>query len=204
MRALLAGLLPLAILAIVVARAQAAPTMQGRMDTLVRRHVDRPSPRDASRKHGDGRPLLGPRTTRYAVTFQHLHTRELLPIALRVPEERLSSFLRCRASGDERSMDPVPMGVALRLARRFGAERVEIISGFRSPKLNERLRKKGHEVASDSQHTRGTALDFRVVGVPAVELARAAGEVHTGGIGTYRESDFIHVDTGRDRRWSGR
>ena len=93
---------------------------------------------------------------------------------------------------------------AIALADRFGSERIEVVSGYRSPKLNESLRKKGHQVASESQHTHGAALDFRVVGVPAEALAQAAGELHVGGIGTYRESDFVHLDTGRPRRWSGR
>lgn len=208
MRALLVGLLPAAILSIAAAHVQPASAgVQAASDrpveTLSRRHVDRRPARDTSRKGTPDQPLIGPRTTRYALTFQHLHTRELLPIALRVPEERLTSFLRCRASGAERAMDPVPFGVALTLARRYGATRVEVVSGYRSPKLNERLRKKGREVASDSQHTHGNALDFRLPGVPAVELARAAGEVHVGGIGTYRESNFIHVDTGRARTWRG-
>ncbi len=208
MRALLVGLLPAAILSIAAVQVQAVRVWgpcarEASVDTLARQHGDRHPARDTSRKGASDAQLIGPRTTRYAVTFQHLHTRELLPIAVRVPEERLSSFLRCRASGAERVMDPSPFGVALTLARRYGATRVEVVSGYRSPKLNERLRKKGHEVAADSQHTHGNALDFRLPGVPAAELARAAGEVHVGGIGTYRESDFIHVDTGRPRTWSG-
>lgn len=160
----------------------------------------------ASRKRRTDEPDLpaGPLTVRYAITFQHLHTRELLPVALRVPVERLDTFLRCRATGHTRRMAPEPFDVAVKMGARFGASRVEVVSGYRSVKLNERLRKKGHEVASDSQHTHGTALDFALPGVPAVELARAVGAVHAGGIGTYRQSGFVHVDIGRPRRWTGR
>jgi len=203
MRALLAALLPIAILAVAVVRASPA-RREPQAQTAARAHADRGSAHDVSRKAArDDAVLLGPPTTRYAITFQHLHTRELLPIAVRVPEERLTTFLRCRATGDEHAMSALPLGVAIALARQYAAPRVEIVSGFRSIKLNERLRKKSHEVASDSQHTHGNALDFRLPGVPAVELARAAGTIHVGGIGTYRESDFIHVDTGRARTWNG-
>jgi len=204
MRALLLALLPIAILAVAVVRAQPPARREPRVHTMARVHADRASTRDGSRKAArDDAVLLGAPTTRYAITFQHLHTRELLPIAVRVPEERLTTFLRCRATGDEHAMSAAPFSVAVALARQYAATRVEIVSGFRSIKLNERLRKKSHEVASDSQHTHGNALDFRLPGVPAVALARAASALHVGGIGTYRESDFIHVDTGRARTWNG-
>jgi uncharacterized protein YcbK (DUF882 family) len=147
---------------------------------------------------------MGPLTVRYAVTLQHVHTRELLPVAARIPEERLATFLRCRATGHTHPMAREPVAVAVAMAARFGVSRVDVVSGYRSPKFNERLRKKGHEVASDSQHLRGSALDFALPGVPAAVLARAVADVHVGGIGTYRQSGFVHVDTGRARRWQGR
>lgn len=147
-----------------------------------------------------------PRTTYYAVTFVNLHTSELLPIEAEreLASDELSRFLRCRVTGDTREMAREPFEVARRLASRFDRDRIEIVSGYRSDKLNELLRKKGHEVASKSRHVMGEALDFRVPGVDAVELARAASEIHAGGIGTYRESGFIHVDVGPVRRWRGR
>lgn len=147
--------------------------------------------------------FIAPQVVHFSHTFFHIHTHELFPVARVTDEQARGHFLRCRLTGAEHEMAREPFGVALALADRFGADRVEVVSGFRSPKLNEALRKKGHEVASDSQHTHGTALDFRLPGVPAEALAHAAGEIHVGGIGTYRESDFIHVDTGRARRWNG-
>ena len=50
------------------------------------------------------------------------------------------------------------------------------------------LRKKGHEVARDSQHPRGTAVDFRVAGVPTKLLLRFVQSLHLGGVGYYPES----------------
>ena len=49
-------------------------------------------------------------------------------------------------------------------ARHFDAERVEIISGYRHPKYNLMLRKKGHQVAAGSYHTKAKAVDFRIPG----------------------------------------
>jgi uncharacterized protein YcbK (DUF882 family) len=79
-----------------------------------------------------------------------------------------------------------------------------VVSGYRSPKFNEALRKKGRQVASRSHHTLGEALDFRLPDVEAEALAAAAEEIHVGGLGTYASSGFVHVDVGRDRRWGGR
>ncbi len=101
-------------------------------------------------------------------------------------------------------MADAPAGVAISMAERFESDRVEVISGYRSEKFNEHLRKKGRGVAQRSHHMVGEALDFRIPGVPAADLATAVAEVHAGGIGTYRQSDFVHVDVGRNRRWRGR
>ncbi|MBX3247397.1 MAG: YcbK family protein [Myxococcales bacterium] len=144
-------------------------------------------------------------TLRADVTFFNLHTRELLGVGAATPDPAaLSRFLRCRVTYDETTIDPTPVVVAYEMATRFGASRVEIVSGYRSPKMNEMLRKKEREVAATSRHMSGEALDFRVVGVDARTLAGAVAEGHVGGIGTYPISNFVHVDVGPNRRWRGR
>jgi len=148
-----------------------------------------------------------PTTTRFAVSFHHLHTREVLPVeaADRLPPDpALARFLRCRATWDARPMSPEPVAVAVRMAAAYGRDRVDVISGFRSPKLNELLRKKGREVARESRHIAGEALDFRIPGVSALELAASVTRDHVGGVGTYPVSGFVHVDVGPARRWRGR
>ncbi len=97
------------------------------------------------------------------------------------------------------------------------------MSGFRSPKLNEMMRKKGHHVASHSQHSLGHAVDFRVVLPCAGERAKApeCAGVETaaldprvvekairatgwdGGVGVYTLKDdwFVHADVGPERSW---
>jgi uncharacterized protein YcbK (DUF882 family) len=65
------------------------------------------------------------------------------------------------------------------------------------------LRKKGHEVARDSQHTHGNAVDFRIPGIDVRTLESWARSLRLGGVGLYLGSGFIHVDTGRVRYWNG-
>ncbi len=146
------------------------------------------------------------RTTHFAVTFWHIHTRQLLPVAVEDPptETDIARFLRCRVTGDQTPMSPAPFETAIALAQHFERRRVHVVSGFRSPKFNEQLRKKAHQVARSSYHMSGHALDFRIPGVPTAALANLLDETHDGGVGRYRQSGFVHVDDGPRRRWRGR
>lgn len=162
-------------------------------------------PPDDSRKDRQ-RTGTPPTTERYDVTFWNIHTRQLLPVATDRPPTpaALSRFLRCRVTGAETSMSPIPFAIATALARREGRPRVHVVSGYRSPKFNAQLRKKGREVAESSYHMHGHALDFRIPGVPTRQLTTQLEATHEGGVGRYSESNFVHVDDGPRRRWRGR
>ena len=47
----------------------------------------------------------------------------------------------------------------------------------------------------------GKAIDVRLADVKSSVLRDAALELSRGGVGYYRRSDFVHVDTGRVRTW---
>ena len=61
----------------------------------------------------------------------------------------------------------------------------------------------GHSsgVSTKSLHLSGRAIDIRLPGIATAELRDAGMRLRAGGVGYYRESDFIHVDTGRVRYW---
>jgi uncharacterized protein YcbK (DUF882 family) len=77
----------------------------------------------------------------------------------------------------------------------------QIISGYRSPATNAALHEASSGVATRSLHMDGRAIDIRVHGVDTARLRDAALGMGAGGVGYYQASDFIHVDTGRVRRW---
>ena len=52
-----------------------------------------------------------------------------------------------------------------------------------------------------SQHLLGKAIDVRLEGVQTAQLRDAAIRLQRGGVGYYEASDFVHMDTGRVRRW---
>ncbi len=90
------------------------------------------------------------------------------------------------------------------LAQAAGREpRYEIISGYRSPATNAMLVTTTDGVSSHSLHMEGRAIDVRLVGVPSIDLRDLALARQAGGVGYYPVSDFVHLDTGRVRNWSG-
>ena len=101
-------------------------------------------------------------------TLFNIWTHEALPI---LPGEghgidgRFRSFLRDHFTNQATHMDVRLIDVLKRVAGKFSARRIEVVSGYRSPKYNLMLRKKGHQVARHSQHMEGHAVDFRIRGV---------------------------------------
>lgn len=78
---------------------------------------------------------------------------------------------------------------------------LHVISGYRSPVTNARLRSKGSGVARRSYHMQGKAIDIRLPGCDLADLHKAALSLKAGGVGSYAAADFIHVDVGPVRRW---
>ena len=76
-----------------------------------------------------------------------------------------------------------------------------MIPGYRSPKTNEMLRSRSSSVAKNSQHLFGKAIDLRLTGVELTKLRDTAIAMQRGGVGYYASPDFVHIDTGRVRRW---
>lgn len=77
----------------------------------------------------------------------------------------------------------------------------ELISGYRSPATNMKLRQTSNGVAKKSLHMQGRAIDIRLTDVPTDKLRSIACSLKQGGVGFYPKSDFIHLDTGRTRAW---
>ena len=92
------------------------------------------------------------------------------------------------------------------LATSVGKEpRYEIIYGYRSPETNHALRARNPktEVSEHSLLMQGKAIDVRLKGYATAGLRDAALRLGRGGVGYYDRSNFVHVDTGRVRHWSG-
>jgi uncharacterized protein YcbK (DUF882 family) len=146
-------------------------------------------------------------------TLVQTHTDERVVLDEDSPSaERFSALLADPATGERVTFDPRLLELIRALGRRHPGARFELVSGYRSAKLNEMMRKKGHHVASHSQHSLGHAVDLRLFeagadhGLDPRALEREIRELAwDGGVGVYLlPSDrFVHVDVGRLRRWDG-
>jgi len=143
------------------------------------------------------------------LTFYHTHTGEALDVVYRegtdylpVALGNINRFLRDFRTGEAHPIDPELLDQLHDIQTLLGrAGQYEIISGYRSPKTNLMLRSKSNSVAKRSLHMQGRALDIRLTDVSTADLRGAALELQRGGVGYYPQSKFIHVDTGRVRRW---
>lgn len=115
---------------------------------------------------------------------------------------RLETFLRDHRTGEAHPIDPALFDLLhdLRQATRTRTP-FQVISCYRSPTTNAMLCAEGGGVAKGSLHLQGRAIDVRLADVSSAVLRDAARELSRGGVGYYRRSDFVHVDTGRVRVW---
>jgi len=144
------------------------------------------------------------------ISLDNLHTNEKITLAYANGETyipaamlRLNRFLRDHYSGVVGKMDPTLFDLVNKVRASLNTDvAIEVISGFRDPHTNERLRKtRGGGVAKRSLHMVGQAMDLRLKGVPLDELRDAAKELALGGVGYYPKDGFVHMDTGRVRSW---
>lgn len=143
------------------------------------------------------------------LTFHHTHTNKSLTVTFTENGEfvgdalqEVNEFLGDFRTGDSIAMDPELLNILYDLRQAVDSTGAyEVISGYRSPATNEMLRQQGRGVARNSQHVQGKAIDVRLRGTDTAILRDAAIDLQRGGVGYYEGSDFVHVDTGRVRRW---
>lgn len=143
------------------------------------------------------------------LVFKNLHTGESLRSTFWAEGQYLDAelnavnrILRDHRSGEVYPMDPKLLDLLYVLQQSVGVSGAfHVISGYRSPATNRKLQTRSSGVAKRSLHMQGRAIDIRLPGCDLGQLRNAALSLKAGGVGYYAKSDFIHVDTGRVRRW---
>ena len=141
--------------------------------------------------------------------FFHTHTGKRLDVVYKrngeyVPEalSDINAFLFDFRTGESTEMDPHLLDLIYDLREALGSEGIyEVISAYRSPKTNDMLRQRSGGVVKNSQHLLGKAIDLRLTDIELSRLRDTAIAMQRGGVGYYASSNFVHIDTGRVRRW---
>ena len=143
------------------------------------------------------------------LAFYNTHTQERLHICYcrngkydAAALSKINYILRDHRSHEVKEIDIRLLDLLHELSRKTNPQApFHIISGYRSPSTNKKLRKKSKGVASKSMHMLGKAIDIRIPGYSTRKLRDVASKMKSGGVGYYAKSDFVHVDTGRVRYW---
>jgi uncharacterized protein YcbK (DUF882 family) len=122
-----------------------------------------------------------------------------IPAALK----EIDRLMRDYNNDEVADIDPDLIDLLARLRNKIGfAQPIQITSGYRSPRTNAAARRHNSHVARNSYHMQGKAVDIRVPGFNLSRLRRAAIELKGGGVGTYPNEGFLHLDVGPVRAWS--
>ena len=143
------------------------------------------------------------------LSFWHTHTGKSLSVEYKIdgqfqPEAlmQIRELLADWRDGEQFDIDPDLLDALYLIQKATGSTgRFEIISAYRSPKTNEMLRAHSNGVARNSQHLLGKAIDVRLSDVDSKKLQETALRLSLGGVGYYKKSNFVHIDTGRVRSW---
>jgi uncharacterized protein YcbK (DUF882 family) len=152
--------------------------------------------------------ILRPATTR-ALSFYNVHTGETLKTVYfdrgeYVPDAlaEVNYFFRDFRANQIKPIDPRLLDLLHRIHLALDTSQpFNLISGYRSPATNALLAAQSEGVARHSLHMYGMASDINVQGRSLALLQFIALTMRGGGVGFYPRSDFVHVDTGRVRRW---
>ncbi|QOX80930.1 YcbK family protein (plasmid) [Trichlorobacter lovleyi] len=116
----------------------------------------------------------------------------------------LNWFLRCK-DGTWQHMDITTIETLNYVSALLGVPEIQVNSGYRSPAYNAWLARKNENVARNSLHQYGMAIDFTVPGMSARDVCSytlyARNVMGRGGVGYYPKAGFVHLDSGKAKEW---
>lgn len=120
---------------------------------------------------------------------------------VRAAYEDLCYFLQDSKANIAVEMDPELLSGVSFLQKFLWLNNIKHPIGINSGYRTERTNALTEGAVRDSYHTKAAALDITVPQVENTMLAAIAERVGFGGIGLYK--NFVHLDTGRARKWLG-
>jgi uncharacterized protein YcbK (DUF882 family) len=118
--------------------------------------------------------------------------------------DTLSYLFRDLRANKVKAIDPYLIDfIYFARVKTFSKSPFILLSGYRTPATNRLLKRLGHKVAKNSQHLKAKASDGFLHNRSVYDLAKAARALQLGGVGEYDKNGFVHLDTGRYRKWYG-
>ncbi|MEJ2227140.1 MAG: DUF882 domain-containing protein [Alphaproteobacteria bacterium] len=143
--------------------------------------------------------------------MHNIHTKENIKIVYKrngkfVPEalKKLDHFMRDWRRNVTIKIDPNLYDIIWKAHKELGSKKpIKLISGHRSAKTNNKLRRSGRGQARRSLHITGKAADVNFPDISTKQLRNAALILQRGGVGYYPKTGipFVHLDTGPVRHW---
>lgn len=155
--------------------------------------------------------LAMPNEGQFRIAFRNQHTGESFNGTYRIGNRympdafrQINVVLRDFRMNEIYPIDPRVIDIMYMVRAKSGRQNAtfEVLSGYRSPRTNNMLRRASGGVAKNSLHLTGQAIDIRMDGVNTRQVNEVAKSLNAGGVGYYPRSNFVHLDTGRVRHWS--
>ncbi|MGH1350403.1 MAG: DUF882 domain-containing protein [Methyloligellaceae bacterium] len=145
------------------------------------------------------------------ISIYNIHTKVTLKVKYKengkyIPEalKKINFVMGDWRRKESTKMDPKLIDLMWEVHTELGSKRpIYLISGYRSLKTNNLLRKTRGGQAKKSRHILGKAADVHFPDISVRDLRNSAMIKQVGGVGYYPTSaiPFVHLDTGRVRHW---
>jgi len=117
---------------------------------------------------------------------------------------KINDLMRDRHANVVGTIDPELIDYMVDIRTRLGLPPTvvfDVLSGYRTPETNAKLAQTNGNVAKESLHMHGWAVDFRITGVSGKAICAIAETMQRGGVAYYPEDNHVHVDLGNIRTW---
>jgi uncharacterized protein YcbK (DUF882 family) len=118
--------------------------------------------------------------------------------------QKINVLMRDRHADVVGDIDPELIDYLVDIRTRLGLPSTvpfQMLSGYRTPETNAHLAISNANVAKESLHMHGWAVDFRIDGVNGKAICAIAETMQRGGVAYYPKDNHVHVDLGNIRTW---
>lgn len=117
---------------------------------------------------------------------------------------KINNIMRDRHANVVGEIDPELIDYMVDIRTRLGLPPTivfQVLSGYRTVETNEKLAQHNKNVAIESLHIHGWAVDFRIDDVDGRAICEIAKTMQRGGVAYYPKDNHVHIDLGNIRTW---